>query len=122
MTTETSKKVNVLKNATAHYQRQISGEMRKVHVPEWDADLYFRSTSTLRNESEVVELTRAGKTVEALVVSIINKARDEDGNPVFSKHDKATLMNEVDPNVIIRVAGEMNGGGDLPSVEDIEKN
>lgn len=120
MTTPT--KPNVLKQATSHYQRQLAGDMKKVHVPEWDVDLYYRTVSSLRAESEVVELTRAGKSVEALVVSIINKARDQEGNLVFSKHDKATLMNEVDPQVILRVAGQMNGADDLPSIEDIEKN
>ena len=117
-----NKKPSILKNATSHYQRQIAGDLKKIHVPEWDADLYYRTVSTLRAESEVVELTRAGKSVEALVVSIINKARDEEGNLVFSKHDKATLMNEVDPQVILRVAGQMNGSEDLPTIEELEKN
>lgn len=55
------------------------------------------------------------------MVSIINKARDEEGNLLFSKHDKSTFLNEVDPNVILNVASKINGG-DLPTIEEIEKN
>ena len=119
--TEEKKKVNVLKNATAHYKSQISGSMASFDVPEWDTKIYYRTVQSLRAESEVVELTKSGKSTESLVMSIINKARDEDGKLMFTKHDKATFMNEVDPNVIIRVAAKINGG-DLPEVGEIEKN
>lgn len=115
------KKSNVLQKATSHYQAQLTGSMKKVHVPEWECDVYYRTVSSLKNEADVVELTKAGKTVEALVVSIINKARDQEGNLLFSKHDKATLMNEVDPNVILRLATDMNGA-DIDTMEEIEKN
>lgn len=114
-------KINVLEKATSHYRSAISGNLQKVSVPEWDCDIYFRSTTNLRSEAEVVELTRQGKTVEALVASLINKAVDEDGNKLFSKHDKDTLMNEVDPNVLLRVTSEINSGP-LPSLEEVEKN
>ena len=121
---ETKKKPSVLQNATAHYKRQISGAMKSFHVPEWDCDIYYRPVQTLRAEAEVVELTKQGKTVEALVMTIINKARDEEGNPLFTKHDKASFMNEIDPAVILRVATQINGASeeDLPSVEELEKN
>lgn len=122
MTEEVKKdKVNVLKNATAHYKNQIAGKLNSFEVPEWNCTIYYRSIQSLRAESEVVELTKAGKSTEALVASIINKARDEDGQLMFSKHDKATFMNEVDPNIIIRVAAKINGG-DLPDVGELEKN
>lgn len=112
---------SVIQKATSHYQNQIAGEMRSFEVPEWETTIYYRPLSTLKQEAEVVELTKQGKSVEALVVSIIAKARDAEGKLLFSKHDKHALMNEVDPNVILRVANQINGG-DLPSIEDIEKN
>jgi hypothetical protein len=119
--TNTPKKINVLKNATSHYQSQIAGDMQSFHVDEWDCDIHFRSTTTLAQEAEVVELTRANKTIEALVQSIINKARHEDGSMMFTKHDKAALMNEVDPSVVLKVANKINGGA-LPSTGELEKN
>jgi len=125
MTEETKKpKVSVLQNATNHYKRQISGAMKSFHVPEWDCEIYYRPVQTLRAEAEVVELTKSGKTVEALVMTIINKARDEEGNPLFTKHDKASFMNEIDPQVVLRVATQINGATpeDMPALEELEKN
>ena len=113
-------KINVLQNATAHYQNRIK-EMNSFDVPEWGCKIYYRPVTTLAQESQVIELARQNKTVEAMVVTIINKARHEDGKAMFTKHDKAALLNEVDPNVVLRIAEQINGGK-LPTVEEIEKN
>jgi hypothetical protein len=113
----------VLDKATAHFRNQISGEMAKVHVPEWDADIYYKAINTLREESKVIELAQQGKTVEALVETLIMKARNQDGTKMFGLADKMILMNEVDPQVIIRVVGELNmTNAEVPSVEDAQKN
>ena len=54
---------------------------------------------------------------------ILNKPRNEDGTKMFSMVDKVTLMNEVDPNVIIRVVGEINSATeDESDLEKVEKN
>lgn len=98
----------VLDKATAHFRNRISGAMRKVHVPEWECDIYFKEASSLRDEGKILELNQQGKTVEALVESLIVKARNEDGTKMFSMPDKMTLMNEVDPSVLIRVISEIN--------------
>ena len=98
----------VLDKATAHFRNKISGAMRKVHVAEWETDIYFKEASSLKEESKILELSQQGKTIEALVESLVVKARNEDGTKMFSMPDKITLMNEVDPQVLIRVIGEMN--------------
>jgi hypothetical protein len=110
----------VLEKATAHFRNKISGEMRKINVPEWECDIWVKSSSTLRDESKILELSQQGKSVEALVESIIVKARNEDGTKMFSLPDKVSFMNEIDPNVIIRVAAEINN---VPlSMDEAEKN
>lgn len=113
----------VLDKATAHFRNRISGEMRKIHVPEWETDIFFKQASSLKEEARVLELSQQGKTVEALVESLVIKARNEDGTKMFTMPDKITLMNEVDPAVLIRVIGEMNG---ISSAEldlgEVEKN
>lgn len=111
----------VLEKATAHFRNKIGGAMRKFHVEEWDCDIYVRNSSTLKEEAKVLELSQQGKTVEALVESIIVKARNEDGSKMFTMADKVTFMNEVDPQVIIKVASEINSVP-LDTVEDAEKN
>lgn len=113
----------VLEKATAHFRTQISGEMKKITVPEWEVDVFFKSASNLREEGRLIELAQQGKTVEALVEALIIKARNADGSKMFSINDKMVLMNEVDPQVIIRVVGEMNTvNSEAANLEDLEKN
>lgn len=113
----------VLDKATAHFRGRISGEMKSIHVPEWDCKIWFKSATTLKEQSKLIELSQQGKTVEALVESLIVKARNEDGSKMFSMPDKMVLMNEVDPNVIIRIVGEINDANSgLETLEETEKN
>lgn len=110
----------ILDKATAHFRNKISGEMRKIHVPEWECDIWVKSSATLREETKILELSQQGKTVEALVESIIVKARNEDGTKMFAMPDKMVFMNEVDPSVIIRVAAEINNVS--LTMDEAEKN
>lgn len=113
----------VLERATAHFRNQISGEMKKITVPEWDCDIYFKSASNLKDEGRLIELAQQGKTVEALVEALVLKARNADGTRMFNMPDKVTLMNEVDPQIIIRIVGEMNiANAEASNLEEIEKN
>lgn len=112
----------ILEKATAHFRNQISGEMRSIQVPEWDCKIWYKSVTTLREEGKVLELSQQGKSVEALVESLIIRARNEDGSKMFTMPDKMTLMNEVDPKIIIRIVGEMNNVSEDLDMEKIEKN
>ena len=113
----------VLEKATAHFRNKISGAMRKVHVPEWETDIFFKEASSLKEESKILELSQQGKTIEALVESLVVKARNEDGTKMFAMPDKITLMNEVDPQVLIRVIGEMNQVNmEDMNLDTVEKN
>ncbi|OUU26550.1 MAG: hypothetical protein CBB97_07830 [Candidatus Endolissoclinum sp. TMED37] len=89
---------------TNHYQNAISDQkMQKIYIDEWDMDIYFRNTYSFKDEAKVIEYQTAGKPVEALVESLIVKARDKDGKRIFSDADRSTLLNEADPSVITRV-------------------
>ena len=87
---EQKQKTNVLGNATKHYQSQIKN-MSSFEVPEWETTIYYRPVTTLAQEAQVVELARQNKTVEAMVLTIINKARHEDGSLMFPSHDPVCL-------------------------------
>lgn len=111
----------ILENATAHFRNKISGEMHSVKVPEWgDAEIFYKEANTLQEEARLLTLAQQGKTVEALVETLITKARNKDGSKMFKMADKVTFMNEVDPSVLIRVCGEMNAGNE--NIEIVEKN
>lgn len=111
-----------LEAATQHFRNKIGGEMQKVEVPEWDLTVYFKPSATLREQSKVIELSQQGKTTEALVETLIQRARNEDGTKMFAPADKQVFMNEVDPEVMIRVAGEINGVSEDETMEEAEKN
>jgi len=113
----------VLDKATKHFRARISGAMHKIHVKEWESDIWFKEANTLKEEAKLIELAQQGKTVEALVETLIMKARNEDGTKMFTFADKAIFMNEIDPQVIIRVVGEMNvQTQEITDRAEVEKN
>ncbi|MAJ58117.1 MAG: hypothetical protein CMI74_08685 [Candidatus Pelagibacter sp.] len=112
----------VLDNIKGHFKNKLNGELLKTTVPEWKTDIYYKPVYSFAVESKIIELQTQGKTVEALVESIVNKALDPDGKPMFHKFDKVTLMNEADPQVLIRVATALNNATSEYKFEDVEKN
>jgi hypothetical protein len=102
--------MSITDKISKHYQSAIGGELQKYHCDEWDTDIYFRATYPLRDESKILELQAQGKTVEALVESIVTKARDKDGKRLFMDADRVKLMNEADPMTVVKVASAINNG------------
>jgi predicted small lipoprotein YifL len=101
----------LISKATAHFETIIAGGLKgPIEVPEWDQDVYYKTTSSMAEEARVIELTQAGKTTEGLVVQLIIKALDADGKHLFDMGDKVALMNRVDPAVILRVVTSMKTG------------
>jgi hypothetical protein len=114
--------VKPMEKITGHFRNKITGQMKSIHVPEWDLEIYFKEVNTLTEESKMLNLAQQGKTIEALVETLITKARDKDGAKLFRPADKVTLMNEADPNVVIRVTGEINSANADSNMEIAEKN
>jgi hypothetical protein len=112
----------ILDKATAHFRNQISGAMKSVEVPEWETKVYFKVASSLKDEGRILELSQQGKAIEALVESLILRARNEDGSRMFTQADKPTFLNEVDPKVLIRLVSEMNSVDLDLSEGAVEKN
>jgi hypothetical protein len=108
-------------NIVKHYQNQINGDLQKLHVEEWDMDIYYRHTYSFQDEAKIVELQAKGLVVDALVQSLIVKARDKNGKRIFHDLDKTRLMTEADPAVITRVAGHINNANQRLSMEQAQK-
>ena len=106
-----------LEKIANHYRQAITGELEKIEVPEWDMDIYCKRTYPFKDEAKVIEFQSQGKTVEALVESLIVKALDKDGKRLFFDADRVNLMNEADPAVIVRVAGVINNMSMRPPVK-----
>lgn len=113
----------VIEKATAHFRDKIGSTLQQIRVPEWDTTIWFKSSITLREQSKLIELASTGKQVEALVESLIVKARTEDGAKMFTPADKQVFLNEVDPSVLIRVVSEINSATEYAEEQgEIEKN
>lgn len=119
--TDTEKKINVKQAALAHFKSKMAGELFKYHVREWNCDIYYRATANMETEAKIMSLTQNGKSAAALVESVILKALDENGKRIFKDSDRIELMNECDPNVLIRIATVLNTANS-ETVEDIAKN
>ena len=113
---------NILENAKKHFKDKLNGELKKLVVPEWKTDIYYKPVNSFAVESRVIQLQQQGLTVEALVESIIAKSLNPDGKPMFNKMDKWTLMNEADPAVLIKIASVLNQSIGEYSAEAISKN
>jgi len=111
--------MSAIDKAKGHFKSVLAqGLQGPIIVSEWDLKVYFKPATTFQQESRIVELTSQGKQVEALVESMIMRALDIDGKPLFNKADKTELMREVDPNVIMKIITEMNDPDRAASVQE----
>ncbi len=113
--------MNPIDKAKAHFRDRMTDSLKgPIVVPEWGIDVYFRNVNNLQQEAEIVKLQQEGKTVESLALSLILRAKDESGKPLFARGNKTELMTQVDPEVILRVLSEMKDGEDDGEVmEDV---
>lgn len=100
----------ILDKAKSHFAETISGELKEYYVEEWDETIYYKKGTNFAQESKVIELQNQGKTAEALVQVLINRALDKDGKRIFADAEKTILMNSVDPAVILKIVGRINSG------------
>ena len=113
--------MSVLDNAKKHFGDKISGGMKSYWCEEWETEVYYRPVNSFAVETKIIELTQKGRSVEALVETLLLKALDKDGKALFARADKATFMNQVDPAVITKVVTAINAN-DVVEYEAVEKN
>lgn len=113
--------MTITNKISEHFQTAIKGELQKYHCKEWGSDIYFRTTYPFRDEAKIVELASKGMVVEALVETVLVKARDAEGKRLFIDADRAKLMNEADPAVIIKIATAINNAKISATPEAIAK-
>jgi len=110
----------LLERAKSHYKAKLSAEPRELHIPEWEATVYIRPGISLHNLGEIMELANAGKSAEAMVMTLVHRLIDGEGRPVFRKIEKTELLRSVDPDVLARIVGEINA--EDASAEDVSGN
>ena len=95
--------VSVLDNAKAHFDKL---ETKVIEVEEWDTVIY--ATPFTMGEKKKLWKHAKEDDIEFMVRTLLLKALNKDGEKMFDLSDKITLMNSVDPNVIVRVVGDIS--------------
>lgn len=113
--------MSVMDNAKKHFSDRAEGKLKKIKVKEWKTDIYYKSINNFAVESRIIDLSQQNKLTDALIETLILKALDAEGKPMFHRLDKIAMMNEVDPAVITRVVGQINAT-DIIDFETVEKN
>ena len=112
----------VLETAKSHFATITNKGMESLEVPEWDVTVYWKVGGlNFASQSKVLELQQSGKTADALVEMMIMRALDADGKKMFKSAEKTIIMNNVDPNCILKIVTAM-GESDNNVDEDIVGN
>ena len=84
----------VLAKAVEHFKNRSDADMQSIHVEEWDTTVYYKQIQTFAEQSKVMQLHASGKVVEALVETIITKARKIDGTKMFQPAERLFLTKQ----------------------------
>ena len=106
--------MGILDNAKSHFDKI---ETKAIEVPEWDFIVY--STPFTMGEKKILWQFAKGDDFEFMVRTLIMKALDKDGNKLFDISNKVELMNNVAPDVITRIVGEISI---VQTVDEMVKN
>ena len=109
----------IIDRVKAHFDAK---ETKIIEVPEWGDEnipLYIHcSPLTLAQKNRLYKMAKdddLGLMVEALIM----KAKDKEGNCLFSRADKPDFMRSCDPEILIRIANQIMNEN---SQEVTEKN
>ena len=112
--------MSVLEQAKAHYQEVLAVDPKPLTIPEWGGQYFVRPQISVKKKMEIQAKLTGEKMDEGIALSLIYYLVDAENNPIFNKGDLFEMIRAVDPDVLIRVAGEI---ADLqPKKEDIEGN
>ena len=112
----------VLDKAIEHFKSRNTDGMNEYYCKEWDTTIYYKKVGSFKDQSAVMQLHQQGKVVEALVETIITKARTQDGKKMFLPAERDYLLQECDPEVLVKIATELNKSDTEYNVDAIAKN
>ena len=111
----------VLAKAIEHF-KTVDAELKELHVEEWDTTIYYKEKSAFKDQSAIMQLHQQGKVVEALVETIIVKSLHQDGTKMFKPAERVILLNQVDPEILVKIATALNTVDDNYDVGETVKN
>jgi hypothetical protein len=111
--------MGIKENGKRHYRDKLSTELLSVEVPEWGDKVYYRSTINGKKQSLIMSLYAQDKHIEAMAMSLIVRALDDQGNAVWSPKELQEVMRDYDNNIIGRIVGDITQ--EEPSVDEAKK-
>lgn len=112
--------MDVIANAKKHFS-DIG--VQKIEVPEWGEDgkpaLVYWKPITLGERQRFLAAGEKEGMVAAYAEVLVVKALNADGSKMFTIEHKRVFRNDVDPDVVRRVALQMMV---VPSVDDMGKD
>ena len=93
---------DILEKAKEHF-KEIDRKI--IDVPEWNITVYSKPL-TLADKRKLTRNTQP-EDVTLFADVLILKAEDKEGKKLYSLESKHSLMNEVDPEVVARVAQDI---------------
>ena len=111
----------ILDAAKAQFKDRMGGKLQSSEVPEWILEgkptvIYYKPSMNFKEQGEVLKLHSEGKQAEAVAMTFILRAMNEDGVKLFKRANMTEIMLATDPEVISRVVSEM--GGDELDTDD----
>ncbi len=97
--------MNIIDKATAHYANQ---DRLIITVPEWDTEIHFFPMTMAEINMMGRIASKKTSNIEQAANMIVTKAKDKDGNRLFTVKDRDRLMNEVDYRVVLRIAEKID--------------
>jgi hypothetical protein len=104
-------RLSAIDRATHHFESQ---ETKIIEVAEWgDEDgnplIIHAEPMTLAEKNKLYKMAR-NDDLSLMVYCLIMKAKDTEGNKLFTLNDKKALMEKADSDVVARIAATILGG------------
>ena len=94
--------MKAIEKAKAHFN---SLDIKTIDVPEWDLVIYAKPLNLF--ETKKLMKFANDDSIEMLAYVVMLKSLDEKGEPLFTLEDKKALLNDVDKDVLARVANDI---------------
>ena len=108
---------SAIDKATSHFRQRLNGELLSLDVPEWGEagkpfKIYFKPLINFKAQEKIFKLVSDSKSSEALCMTLVIRALDKNGKNLFQEGHMATLMHEVDPDVVSGIVTKMGQESD----------
>jgi hypothetical protein len=112
--------MGILDKAKQHYQDVLSSDPKPIEIPEWGGQYFVRPQISVKKKMEIQAKLTGDKMDEGLALTLIYYLIDGNGEPCFKKLEMVEICRSVDPDVLIRVAGQI--AEMQPQADDIAGN